>query len=348
VKLAEVLRVDLEELTGEEKTGDGRPRFSARVEIEQAMMRYDAIESSISPGRRKSRYDLAALSQQVDLMYGLYQATRYAEVGRALPRLIGQVEAAARGRGADACAVRAWVYNVTAALLQRIGEPALAWTAADRSVSAAEQSEQPLLIAVATYRLAYVFTSMNRPQAAAHLATGAATALERKSPSSPDHLSVYGGLLLAAATATAAEFDSSATARYLADARRVAERLGSDLNLMGTAFGSINVAVHTMSTAVTMGDAQTAIEIGEELEVAEMPAGLVGRRTQVLLDLARAYAMRRQDAAAVNTLLKAEDASPQLVRYNDHTRDLLADLLRREHRASTPQLRPLARRAGVI
>ena len=74
----------------------------------------------------------------------------------------------------------------------------------------------------------------------------------------------------------------------------------------------------------------------------------LGRRTQVNLDLARAYAMSRKDAAAVNLLLAAERLSPQLVRYDQATCDVLTELLRREHRPSTPELRPLARRAGVI
>ncbi len=79
-----------------------------------------------------------------------------------------------------------------------------------------------------------------------------------------------------------------------------------------------------------------------------LPAGLAGRRSQISLDLARAYAQQRHDAAAVNMLLDAERVAPQLVRYDTATHDLLALLVRREHRASTPQLRPLARRAGVI
>jgi hypothetical protein len=68
----------------------------------------------------------------------------------------------------------------------------------------------------------------------------------------------------------------------------------------------------------------------------------------VKLDHARAYSMRRQDAAAVNTHLSAEQLSPQLVRFHSHTHDVINCLLRREHRASTPQLRPLAHRAGLI
>jgi hypothetical protein len=58
--------------------------------------------------------------------------------------------------------------------------------------------------------------------------------------------------------------------------------------------------------------------------------------------------MRRKDAAAVNLLLVAERLSPQLVRYDGRTRDVLTTLLHREHQPSTPELRPLARRAGVI
>jgi hypothetical protein len=46
-----------------------------------------------------------------------------------------------------ACAVRARVYDATAALLSRVGEPFLAWAAADRAMFAAEQSGDPLLAA---------------------------------------------------------------------------------------------------------------------------------------------------------------------------------------------------------
>ena len=84
------------------------------------------------------------------------------------------------------------------------------------------------------------------------------------------------------------------------------------------------------------------------LDLQQFPVGLGGRRSQFSLDLARAYAQQRHDAAAVNMLVIAEQTAPQLVRYDSATHDLLALLLRREHRASTPQLRPLAHRAGVI
>jgi hypothetical protein len=177
---------------------------------------------------------------------------------------------------------------------------------------------------------------------------GAADALQRtmRSPS-PEQLSVYGALHLAAATAAAAAQDGDTATALLATARGIADQTG-DANHMGTAFGHVNVSIHAISASLRLGDPKAAVQAGEALDPGSIPVELVGRRTQVNLDLARAYAMRRQDAAAVNLLLAAERLSPQLVRYDPITQQVLVELLRREHRPSTPELRPLASRAGVI
>jgi hypothetical protein len=57
------------------------------------------------------------------------------------------------------CAVRVLVYDTAAALLNRVGESALAWGAADRAMSAAEQSGDPVLIAMCAWRMSYVVTA---------------------------------------------------------------------------------------------------------------------------------------------------------------------------------------------
>jgi predicted trehalose synthase len=162
-----------------------------------------------------------------------------------------------------------------------------------------------------------MITGRKHPHEALELAMTAAAAFERgmRAPS-PERLSVYDGALhLAAATAAAASFDRTTTESLLGTARGIAVRTG-EANHMGTAFGPVNVAIHAISASLKLGDPRTA--------------------------------MTRKDAAAVNLLLAAERLSPQLVRYDPATRDVLTELLRREHRPSTPELRPLARRAGVI
>ena len=352
MRLAEVLRVDIEELTG---SGDrdeiGRRAYPAASLIEQSMMGYGtpgALGGRDEPGREVS---LNFLRVQARSAYQAYQATRYDATGRILPGLIHRVEAAARVAGSAspaACEVRAVVYDTAAALLSRVGEPFLAWAAADRTMFAAEHSGDPLLTAASAWRLSYMITGRKHPQEALELAMTAVAALERtmRAPS-PERLSVYGALHLAAATAAAASLDRATTESLLATARGIADRTG-EANHMGTAFGPVNVAIHAISASLKLGDPRTATETGEALDLTAMPTGLVGRHTQVNLDLARAYAVTRKDAAAVNLLLAAERLSPQLVRYDQATRDVLTELLRREHRPSTPELRPLARRAGVI
>lgn len=352
VRLAQVLLVDIEEFTGSGGQDEtGRPAYPAASLIEQAMMGYGTsgpVDGGDEPGRDEG---LDFLRAQARSVYQAYQATRYDAAGRILPGLIRGLEAAARTTGPAspaACAVRARVYDTAAALLSRVGEPYLAWAAADRAMFAAEQSGEPLLAVAGAWRMSYMITGRKHPQEALELAMAASAALGGATRTfSAERLSVYGALHLAAATAAAASFDRAATESLLGTARGIADRTG-EVNHMGTAFGPVNVAIHAISASLKLGDPRTATELGEALDLAAMPAGLVGRRTQVNLDLARAYAMTRKDAAAVNLLLAAERLSPQLVRYDLATRDVLTGLLRREHRPSTPELRPLARRAGVI
>lgn len=350
-RLAEVLRIPLTELTGCEPEAD-RVRYTPAADIERAMMRYTSLEVIIAETGREEPVNADRLRIEAHHTYAAYQATRYAEAGRRLPRLIRDVEAAARSRGADRPVVsstRAMVYNTTAAVLRRVGAKDLAWQAADRAMAAAEWADEPLLAAVGAYRLAYVFVSRGDPDVAGELAMGAAHTLERRMrPGTPEELSVYGGLHLAAATAAAAEYDRAAVCRFLRQAQRAADRLGRDANHHGTAFGPTNVAIHTLSTSVKTGDAKAAVASGEMLDVAHLSAGLVGRRAQVHLDMARAYTLTRQDAAAVNTLLEAERIAAELVRHDPSTATVLTELLRREHRRSTPELRPLAQRAGIV
>lgn len=352
-RLAEILRVNVSDLTGQLARDEAGPgRYGHTAQIEQAMMCYCALAGAISPPATRQRCDVANLVNRAKAIYRRYQATGYEEAGRLLPGLIRDAEAASQadsGENRNVCQARALVYDTTAALLNRVGEHALAWVAADRAVAAAAQAADPLLAALGAYRLAYVLPGRQHARQAVEVAMSAAQALERFLVSaSAEYLTMYGGLHLAAASAAAATHDQSLTPGLLRTARQAAERIGGDANFMGTGFGPVNVAIHTMSVSVRLGDAATAISIGESLDDRALPPGLVGRRTQIQLDLARAYGMRRHDAAAVNALLVAERLSPQLVRFDERTCDLITGLLHREHRASTPQLRPLAQRVGII
>ena len=358
-RLASVLRIDVTEITGTRRdveSTSGSAGYSPydTQQIEEAMISYEALGASIGADAGGRAPDVAHVRETARSAYRDYQAARYARAGQLLPRLIRSAEAASRATGPAApstCAIRRDVYDLTAALLNRVGEPGLAWAAADRAMLAAECSGDPLLAAASAWRLSHVLTSRKYPSQAQEVAMAAAVALERLMASpEPEQLSVYGALHLAAAVAASASHDYAAASAALKSARKAAGQLGADpgaANLMGTAFNHVNVDIHAMSVSLRCGDSRTACEIGEALDCTPLPPVLVARRAQLHLELAWAYAMRRQDAAAVNVLLSAERQAPELVRYDSRTRDILLQLLRREHRPSTPELRPLASRAGV-
>jgi hypothetical protein len=147
---------------------------------------------------------------------------------------------------------------------------------------------------------------------------------------------------------SARQDDRVAVRQLLGEAWTTADRLGQERNDFWTAFGPTNVALHEVTTAVELGDPGEVVRKGEALDPARFPPGLLGRRAQVFIDLARGYTQQRKDAAAVNMLMEAEQLAPEAVRYQVIVKEMLRELLRREHRASTPQLRPLAVRVGIL
>jgi hypothetical protein len=113
-----------------------------------------------------------------------------------------------------------------------VGEPFLTWAAADRAVFAAGQSGDPLLAAASAWRLSYMITGRKHPQEALEVAMAAAAAIDHtmRAPS-PERLSVYEALHLAAATAAAASFDQAMTQSLLATARGIASHTGETNHL---------------------------------------------------------------------------------------------------------------------
>jgi transcriptional regulator with XRE-family HTH domain len=187
-RLTEILHTDIGELTGPDDSPVTKRAYSGAAQIEQAMMCYDAISESITRRSCTQKPDPKNLLARIGSAYHSYQATRYEETGRLLPGLIREVEEASRMSGLSdpaVCEARALAYDTATALLSRVGEHMLAWTAADRAIAAAEQSGRPILTAFGSYRLAYVLANRQHPRQAVQLAVTAADALEQtmKSPS---------------------------------------------------------------------------------------------------------------------------------------------------------------------
>jgi hypothetical protein len=101
-----------------------------------------------APWPRPRAVGISRLAAAVRTAKSGYQACRYQDVARTLPKLVRQLEhCLERARGEDrrtVQALRAEAYHVAASLLLKSEEHCLAGIAADRSMRAAEASENPV------------------------------------------------------------------------------------------------------------------------------------------------------------------------------------------------------------
>ena len=155
-------------------------------------------------------------------------------------------------------------------------------------------------------------------------------------------------LLLTKAIIAGRKNDRATADQLIREAEVAARRLGEDRNDFWTIFGPTNVAIHAVSVDVELGDPAAGLRKASSIDLSRLSPELVERRVYHMVDLARSYAQQRNDAAAVLTLLEAERTAPEEVRYHVIVPEMLRDLLKRERRAATPGLRPLAARIGVL
>ena len=277
-----------------------------------------------------------------------YQATRYERCARMLPPLLAGLDGYRELTG-PVQAVRASAYVAAAKLLTKIGDADLAWLAADRAAMAALAADSPTTEGQAAYQVVCALLRTGQRERAELVAVGAAEKMMGNvGHDSPAATSLAGALWLVSAMTATSNADRRSVVERFAHADRLANRLGSDGNHAFTAFGPTNVALHKVSLSARMADPVRALTDAASVNTDAFPAGLVGRRAQLHLDLAQAQTQRRHDPEAVFHLREVERTAPELLRYYATAHAVVRELLRRERPTQTPELRPLAVRAGVL
>jgi DNA-binding XRE family transcriptional regulator len=278
----------------------------------------------------------------------LYQMADYDGAARLLPLVV-------RRLGADSRApvpAKVAAYLGAAKLATKLGDAALAWVAADRSLRLATETERHALIGIANYQVACALLGSGHLADAEHTAASAVDQIASDSGSieqtAEEVLSARGALLLLLAIIAARRGDAPVTQRYLRDANQLADHLGQDGNWLWTAFGPTNIAIHELAVQVALGDSRKALRLGETIDTDGLPTVLRGRRSQVHLELGWASVGQGDDSLAVLHLLEAERVAKQTVSRNATARALLTTLVSRERKSVTPGLRALASRAGVL
>jgi transcriptional regulator with XRE-family HTH domain len=303
-------------------------------------------------GRGTEPAPVVDLTRQVLTAWQLRQRADYEALGQLLPGLIGQAEASAAvltdTEQEQASRVVVHTYNAASSLLKKLGDGPLALVAADRAVRAAQAVDDPALIAAAMYRLANVLLTARRLDETGAIALQAAGLGEPGKIQTPRSLAMWGGLLLTAAVAAAGNADESGAWELMGEARTASRLLRTDHADIYSIFGPTNVTIHAVQVAVELHNGRDALRRSHHVNPDRLPASLIERRGQFLIDVAHGHALESDDGMAVATLLRAEKIAPQEVRLSRDVHDLTHTLLGRERKGAAPGLRELASRIGLV
>jgi hypothetical protein len=227
----------------------------------------------------------------------------------------------------------------------KLGEPLAAWVAADRATAAAERAGNVVLAAAGQYRLASVLLDSGEYALADEIARTSLIALRGMAElDNPDALSLCGGLTLLRAMVAARTSQPATALGYLATARLLASRLGTRQADGIPEFCAQHVALSEIAVSVDAGDPGHALRAAAAVDTSSLPpAHLAG----MLVDVARAYALRQQVDEATAALTRAVDLGPSQPADHDRARRVIGELLV----LRTPPPRPLvalAERVGAV
>ncbi|MFE4393345.1 MULTISPECIES: helix-turn-helix domain-containing protein [Streptomycetaceae] len=313
---------------------------------------HPALDSLLRTRPQVERVDAEQLTAAVDELWDLTHAARFAELSTAIVGTLPKLERAARTAPSESRPaihlLLSQAYQAMAAAFVRQDEPDAAWVAADRAIRAAEQSAHPLHVFAGIYRLAHAFVRLRRLDQAEHAATSAVAVLTEHitsaNPPHPEALSVLGSLHLVLALTAARAGQRERARTELANARAVAAQLGEDRNDFNLEFGPTNVEVQAVSTAVDLGDAGEALDLGRQIDAEQLSPE---RRSRLLIDLGRAHAQRRHLGEALDCLLRAEEVAPESVRSHAAARETIHELVVIAGRNAPSELVKLAKRANA-
>jgi transcriptional regulator with XRE-family HTH domain len=142
-----------------------------------------------------------------------------------------------------------------------------------------------------------------------------------------------GNLRLRASILATRQGDADTARGELAEARRLADRLGREVTGSDLAtgyagamsFGTTNVAIHAAAVEMELGNHGAAIELAKRVNTpSDYPPDRIGHHH---IDTARAQLLTGDNDGAMTSLLKARQIAPQKTRYHPSVRETVASLV---------------------
>jgi transcriptional regulator with XRE-family HTH domain len=324
LRIADVLGVqDLAELTGDQSLPVAAVTKAGHPGTDQVA---EALARTIRPGTGAER-----VTDRLADAWRTWHAssTERTAVAAVLPQLIVDARAAARVLdGVErrrALAELAQVYHLTQLFLAHQPAVELVWLAADRAMTAAQDADDPLAIAVAAWYYGHVYRGSGQPDAAE---TVLGEALDLVDPAAGDAQRVrWGQLHLGLALGHAKAGSDGPAWRHWDQALDAAQALGSDYVHPWLMFGPTAVEAYGISIDADLMHPGEATRRADGIELAGLPSRT--RRASYLIDSARAYRMRTEHVAVVHLLGKALRESVETVRHSTFARQSVLELMER-------------------
>ncbi|MFD7162081.1 helix-turn-helix domain-containing protein [Streptomyces violascens] len=311
----------------------------------------DAVHASLF---RRSAYELGSvdeLSGRIRQAWVTWHSSQHqrTEVGGVLPDLLIACHAAVRSTEGDdrrkAYGVMAEAYALAQQFAAHTTEPELYWLTVDRARMAAEESDDPVMLAAAAWIVGNGLRESGHTEEALRLVAEAADTLRGRLEDGPDILrGTFGALCLHAAVTAAKEGREGDAWRWWDEADRTA-RQAPDYAHPWTMFGTGNVSVHAVSIGVDLRTPGAALRKAAETAPESIPS--VERRSRLFLDAARSEYARKDHVGSLHYLRQAFDTSPEAVRYVPSGRRLAADLALSSPAVIRSEARELADSIGV-
>ncbi|GAA3746951.1 transcriptional regulator with XRE-family HTH domain [Spinactinospora alkalitolerans] len=333
-------------LAGSTLFGAAAAPVAGLEDIATALTRY--AQSAPSPPPQS--LSLPSLAKAVRAAKIGYQACHYSTVVKQLPGLLSRLDTATRHFDGDdhlrAQVLKAEAYHVAASVLLKSEERGLAWLAADRSMQAAERSQNPTTVGASARIVTHALMKDRHYGAATELAFTMAERLDSaEGEPTPDSLSVYGALLLRGAAAAAKRENRGQALSLLDEAETAGRKLGGDHNHQWTAFGPTNVLLHRVNIAVSLGDAGSAIDHARQVELANID--VTERKVTLFVDAARAYSQWNKLDRAYEALMTADQLAHEELKARPVVHDLINDISQRANGHLRTNITELAERVGL-
>ncbi|MGV9877909.1 helix-turn-helix domain-containing protein [Streptomyces sp. NPDC003006] len=304
---------------------------------------------------------LDRLAADLDKAAHLRADTRYLELLRILPRLLGQATATAMDASGDATA---WgqvsdLYGCAYAVAHRLAQPDLADMIVSRQAWAAQQTWNPVAEAATAWNEAGTYQSagqyddglaiIERAIIKYEAAGGNGASIGNGSTvgDGSERVIALGSLHLRGVVLASRHKDANATNDHLRRAKELAARLPRDTVKHNLTFGEGNTALYELAAHIELGRLDKATEMSAPLLHAP-PVGLKPNRLgRLYIDAARASLARNDLQGAEEALKEAFRVAPQMAEVHPMSREVLRVLFIL-HQRSRPDLIAMAKRTGLV